>query len=313
MPGPASGPPHTGRAELNAQCVECHPTQADQWRGSLHQRSFVDEDFAHAFARERRPFCRSCHAPEADPGSPPTRALAELGVGCVTCHAPAGAGLPRDAVLASPSSGPTTPAPHPVLRRAAFASAAACAGCHEFTASRSSDLQMQATVTEHRASAFADHSCQSCHMPQTEDGGRAHGFPASRDPRMLRAAIQASAERHGDRVAVSLTLGAVGHAVPTGDMFRRVVVELCEPDDPQFPIDRRILGRRFRGRSTSARRQVADDRLGMPDAPSSVVLSAPDHSGEPLLWRVVYERADVVSAGHEPELFDRIVVAEGRV
>ncbi len=313
MPGPASGPPDPGRAELNAQCVQCHPAQADQWQGSLHQRAFVDEDFAHAFARERRPFCRSCHAPEADPAAAPTPALAELGVSCVTCHVPPSAGLPRDAVLASPRSTPAAPAPHPVLRRSTFASADACAGCHEFTASRSPDLQMQSTVTEHRASAFADRSCQSCHMPPTSTGGRAHGFPASRDPRMLRAAIQATAEREGDRVMVSLELGAVGHALPTGDMFRRLVVELCEPDDPMFPLARRILGRRFGGRSAPARRQIADDRLGMPGAPSTIVLTAPDHAHETLLWRVVYERADVTSPGDEPELFDRIVVAHGRV
>lgn len=309
MPGPSRGPLAAGRVELNAECVHCHEQQARQWEGSLHQRSFIDEGFQTAFARERRAFCRGCHAPEADPSGAPPRAQAKLGVACVTCHVPEGAGLATDAVLAAPGPG-RGPSPHPLVRSRAFGEAEACASCHEFRSPRS-PIELQTTVAEHRRSALADEPCQSCHMP-VRDGFRAHGFPASRDPSVLREAVRASAEREGaDGVAVILLPGRVGHAVPTGDLFRRLVVELGVRGDDGFEVlDQRALGRHF-ARRGGRREQVRDDRLGMPDAPARIRLRAPEPMGAPLRWRVVYERADTTVPGDPlPPLLGHVVVID---
>src|SRR5689334_7744989 len=89
LPGPFwSAAPR--RAEetvaLNASCEGCHADIAAEWRASQHHVSFTEPFFQRALAIEPMPFCRGCHAPEADPRVPPPPSLAELGVGCITCH-----------------------------------------------------------------------------------------------------------------------------------------------------------------------------------------------------------------------------------
>jgi Cytochrome c554 and c-prime len=316
MPGPAHRVPAAARAAQNQACVTCHPETAAQWEGSLHQRSFTDQDVAIAMAREPRVFCRSCHAPEGDPLAVPSPEAAALGVACVTCHVPVSAELPAGAVLAAPTTDTTVAAPHPVIRDAAFAGTAACGGCHEFTAPRSPRLLMQSTLSEHRGSAFADLSCQSCHMPRDADGRRAHGFAASRDPVMLRAAVHAQAKRTGDEVVVTLTPAAVGHAFPTGDLFRRLAVELGHTDDEGewIEVDARVLTRHIEDHRGSGRVQVADDRPGATSGATRVPLSAPGLAARSLDWRVVYERVDMDHPEDEdPRFFDRVVVAEGQL
>lgn len=312
MPGPGHGPPAVDRAALNATCTGCHADVAGEWDASLHRRSFVDEDVAVAMDREPLPFCRSCHAPEADPRAAPPPAAAAIGVACVTCHVPPRARLPDGAVLAAPGRR-RAPSPHPVVRDEAFASDAACGGCHEFVAPSSPGLMMQSTVTEHRASAFASEPCQSCHMPRAAEGRRAHGFFASRDPAMLRAAVQANAWRTGDDVLLELRPGAVGHAFPTGDPFRRLSVELgVEDEDHAWAVvDAVVLTRHIEDRRGAGRVQVADDRPGASPGPVRVSLRASGRATA-LGWRVVYERVDMDHPQDEdPRLFDRVIVAEG--
>lgn len=316
MPGPARGGPPIDRVVQNHACVACHAEVAREWEGSLHQRSFVDADVAVAMAREPLPFCRSCHAPEADPKAAPPADAAAIGVACITCHAPPKAELAAGAVLAAPRRGPPGESPHPVVRSEAFTAGAACSGCHEFAAPSSPGLMMQSTHTEHRASAFADQSCQSCHMPRGADGRRAHGFPASRDPTMLRAALHATAARTGEGVSVELAPAAVGHAFPTGDLFRRLSVELGyeDGDGAWVELDAVVLTRHIEARRGRGRVQVADDRPGASPGPTRVALQAPGAVARTLGWRVVYERVDMDHPEDEdPRFFDRVIVAEGRL
>lgn len=303
MPGP--GPIDAGhdRAERNAQCESCHPVVAAQWQGSLHRHSFDDDDFATAYAREPKPFCRSCHAPEAA-AQGPTAEIAAVGVGCVTCHVPPAAGLEHGAVLAGPPSAGSGTAPHDIVRTNAFDTAAACAECHEFASPREPQLPMQSTVTEHEGSAFGDVSCQTCHMPRV-DGVVHHGFPASRDPGMLRAAVTVEAVRSSaDEIEIRLEPAAAGHAFPTGDLFRRLVVEVAD--------ERVVLQRRFdvaREGMQWHRVEVADDRLH----DEAIALSFPAPADSTVEWRVVYERADQAFGDREPEVFGRVVLAHGEL
>src|SRR5262249_14537297 len=154
-------------------------------------------------------------APEADANAPVPEPLGAIGTACVTCH------LTGDAVLAAPhaarplsrapaqggaASGPTPrareAAPHRVERDARFAGADACAGCHEcdfpeFGVRRPVE-RMQATIAEHRASAYASFACADCHMPRV-DGPRgphrSHAFAASRSVETIRGAASVRAER----------------------------------------------------------------------------------------------------------------------
>lgn len=324
MPGPARHGPAADRIEQNRECIACHVEIAAQWEGSLHQRSFVDQDVSIALARQPRAFCRSCHAPEANPQTMPSAELGQLGVACVTCHVPPDATLPAAAVLGAPAQGVTTEAPHPVVRSEAFAGTAACGRCHEFAAPREPGVMLQSTLSEHRSSAFAADPCQSCHMPRGRDGRRAHGFAASRDPAMLRSALRTHAWRRGDDVVVELAPGDVGHAFPTGDLFRRLSVELGHDDDGAWTkLDAVVLTRHIETRSGGHNRghsrgrgrvQVADDRPGASPDPTRVPLHAPGLTARTLRWRVVYERVDMDHPeDDDPRIFARVIVAEGHL
>lgn len=306
----APGPSRGGRPEAhvrNAECEACHPEVAREWRGSLHQRAYVDESFARALAREPVAFCRKCHAPEADPAAPAPAELAELGVGCVSCH------VPEDRVLAGPGPGRGA-APHALRREAWFAAPVACASCHEFAFPGQAGALMQATLREHAASAYAATSCVDCHMPRRADGRRDHGFAASRDPEVLRRALTVTASREGSTVRLVLRPGWVGHAMPTGDLFRRLLVEAeVAGDDWQvLAADARALGRSFAAEG-GRRVPVADARVGAAGPePVEVALELGDAAeGRTIRWRLLYERVSFVDDLGAAEVEARTTVAEG--
>jgi len=306
-PGPSRG----GRpdaAARNAACEGCHVEVAREWRGSMHQRAYIDADFAQSLAREPSAFCRGCHAPEADPERPAPAALAQLGVGCVTCH------VPGDTVLAAPRSD-VSKAPHEVLRLPGFAADAACGGCHEFGFPDRPEVAMQGTLREHAASGHAETRCVTCHMPGSPGGRRGHAFAASRDPALLRRALAVRAQRRDESVHIELAPAWVGHAVPTGDLFRRLVVE-AEVADAQWQVlahATRPLGRRFAA-GGGARVPVTDDRVGAHGPTTTqVVLELGDAARDrSIRWRVRYER---VAFGGEDgaEVWNSVTIAGGEL
>jgi len=317
MPGPAPLHRVEDAAARNGECVACHDDIAAEWRASLHRAAYTSRDFQSALRSEPLPFCRGCHAPEADPRRPEPE-LAALGVGCVSCHLPAG-----DAVLSARAVDAADEAAHPVLRAAAFATADACANCHQFTFPdrRPVPEYMQTTVHEHRASTQRDRSCADCHMPRVTgaDGRvhRSHAFTGSRDPDGMRAAFTVRASRPAaDRVRLTLDLReeSIGHAFPTGDLFRRLVVVAEVPGDDGRPITTatRYLTRHF----TLSRREVADDRVGAPDLAGGDQLIpfdlGPPAIGREIRWRVAYERVAFPRASNDDaEVEASIIVATG--
>jgi hypothetical protein len=270
------------RVAANVRCESCHTEIAEQWRGSLHRASFTDDAFTRALAREPDPFCRGCHAPEANPIAPEAD-RASIGVACVTCH-----GTDHASMKTKP--------------------ARACESCHEFDFpdgdARTHPLAMQKTATEHESGPFASTSCVDCHTP--------HRVSASRDVAMLRAAVEIDAQRVDGGVEIVLaTSQAIGHAFPTGDLFRRISV-FVEADGvvPQV----RRLGRRFAMREeipgVPIRVEIADDRS---DADAPRVVFFPLVAAPVARWRVVYERVAFPkpSAPLEAEVDGSIVVAAG--
>ena len=193
---PQPGPPEPGYDPIavNAACIDCHRAIGEENAASFHGQAHVDPIYQAALAIEPLPFCRACHAPEADPRQPVSAALGALGVTCTSCHWSQGsvlAGLASEGRAADPHRGLVAA---PVVRSEDFAGPAACAGCHEFNfpdgRHRARPELMQSTISEHRQSPFAEVGCGSCHMPtvKTPSGGhRSHAFASSRDPRTLRA------------------------------------------------------------------------------------------------------------------------------
>lgn len=276
MPGPATGPRDPARAARNAECVLCHAGIAGEHAASLHAASFTDASFQRGYVLEPADFCRGCHAPEADPRVEPEGFARTHGVACVTCHDPDD----RGAVLASRASGQ---APHAVVPVADLGTRA-CVACHEFAfpgAELRATSMMQRTVTEH---AEVTTACASCHMPPDEDGQPGHRFGASRDAGLLaRSVVVAPTRLDDERVAFALTAQGVGHAFPTGDLFRRLVLRVRSV---RGVVIEEPFGRSFRAHD-GVRHEVRDRRL----APrQSVILAARAGAA----WQLVYQRVTSV-------------------
>jgi len=311
------GAPHASPSAVatvhaqNADCLGCHAAIAAEWAGSEHRSSFVDDAFTRAHAIEPLPFCRGCHAPTASSKSMPSELAADMGVACTSCHVIDGA------LHAAPGDGD---GPHALVRTTAFASADACARCHQFdfpdTALRLAPEPMQLTVTEHASSRFAQVACATCHMPWAGQGEmlhRSHGFAASRDPAVVRSAVVvAGARPRATTIAVALAPGIVGHAFPTGDLLRRVAVYAQPLGAEAKRAKVRYLARHFARVQDRpgivVRKAVTDDRVGVGEGPRIVELELPGAANEPIAWWVVYERV-----GHPRGRDERAAYVEGGI
>src|SRR5688572_9202237 len=119
MPGPWPVRPKgalVDAVQMNTRCEGCHADIAQEWRDSLHSHAYSNPEFQSALAIEPLPFCRGCHAPEANPVATTDVALQRLGVACVSCHVVDGAVLAAPTEKRSPE--------HALLRSAAFATSA---------------------------------------------------------------------------------------------------------------------------------------------------------------------------------------------
>ena len=269
------------KLEDNARCEGCHADVAAEWRSSLHARSWDDPVFLSAYAIEPLAFCRGCHAPEAplEDASSPAR---HLGVACITCHVPKG-----EAAAGTHLS-----------FKGRGADAEGCASCHQFEFPEPQEAAMQSTVEEHAASPQRDQTCGSCHM-RAHPGERPHKdhtFRVQGDAALLRSALTVSARRGLERtVDVTLIATGAGHAVPTGDMFRRLEVHATAGEGPQVvhatPI---VLSRELEVVMTEhgpRRRQVRDRRVPASGEPAEARLVFPQEVTDlPIRWEVIYRR-----------------------
>jgi hypothetical protein len=288
LPGPED-PRRRGdreiRAALEARCPSCHVTQTTHWQSSQHASAWSSAAFQTAFATEPLPACEACHAPEAQN---------ELEIGCVTCHVEpgeariwtAGEQLEHDRERGCAL---------PISRSPAFAGPQACAACHEFEfpephPSGRTPL-VQSTVAEHAASAASSRSCSSCHMPNE----RSHAFPGAYDPEMLRRSLEIEARREADALVLALRPGIVGHAVPTGDLFRRLEIRIfiLDANGHERLLDRRWLGRRIAPRVGAdglvVYEELVDDRVGPSGQTLRFELDPADRD-RTLRWRIVHQR-----------------------
>jgi hypothetical protein len=291
---------HTRAATPAATCSRCHAEIVNEWAGSEHRAS-DDAVFRAAVRGEAaQAFCKGCHA-------------AETGIGCASCHGEVQVGFWGHGAVTTADSPPR----------------GACAKCHEFEfpGPREHAEKMQSTASEHAASPYTALSCSECHMPRVRDGWfgahRSHAFAEAREPARLRAALAVRAERTGaSRVALTLASKHVGHAYPTGDLFRRLVVEVdaLGPDFSIVASARRDLARHFvdvpsslgpNGERVAAR----DDRV-MPGAASRIELDlGAEARGRPVAWRVRYERVLQLNPRHEADarVESSLVLASGEL
>ena len=300
-----------------AECRECHPEVAAQWQRSRHRAAFQNPDFQRSLAREPTDFCRDCHAPGRVHVPPlPTAEAEALGVACLDCHGGGdtiltGGGEPSDASLA---------APHALTTADDFATQI-CARCHEFEfphdSRQAAGTLMQLTMREHRASPSRDRSCASCHLPNGD-----HSLASTRDDDAIRRAVTVRARRDGDDLLVELTPDEIGHAFPTGDLYRRIEVHAeRQIDGRAIASVTRYLDREWRpwrlrdGRlNRSFDDPLVDDRVVGPTLLRLELDTSPEQPGGELVWWVDYERVDARN-DLEPErstLASEVRLAQGQ-
>jgi hypothetical protein len=200
-------------------CGACHREQHEQWLKSAHATSATNPLFLAAHRREPMQWCVTCHAQ----------------VGCATCH------LREGKVLSSRAPTAAGERAHAMQHEPQLARSEACAACHQFNfpVGRREPVQlgphpMQNTFEEWRASTDA-RQCQGCHGD--------HRMSGAHDVEKLRGAIELTARRVGREARFELKSRGVGHALPTGDPFRRFVVELCVEPSCARPAAAVELGR----------------------------------------------------------------------
>jgi hypothetical protein len=166
-----------------------------------------------------------------------------------------------------------------------------CEGCHQFNfpgdsgagarAVFATDEPMQDTHAEWSMSTAATEGthCQDCHMPwvATADGRRhrSHRFVGGSDLGLLREAVrvEGAAHRAGAHTVLDVTVlpGRIGHAFPTGDLFRRAELVVW-PEGNEARAQTLAMAREFRpvlerdprGRPVFVRRQSLDTRVPPP-------------------------------------------------
>lgn len=216
-------------------CEPCHTEQYAAWSPSRHRHSMDNSIFLDGFAAEPHARCVYCHAPiesqakavlrwrpqvvrERSLASVPRASLAHEGITCVTCHV-------RDGVVMSPNAGASSDV-HPVRFEPKLREASFCANCHEFLGHELvdgktvlTDEKMQTTWSEWLAwrDKGGKDSCQDCHMP-----GKSHAFRGAYDRDYLRGALALSVEREQGKLIAVVASRGVGHAFPTGDVFRHL-------------------------------------------------------------------------------------------
>ncbi len=313
-PGPQGRPAGFEVVLENARCEGCHAEIAEEWRSSLHRASSEDPIFRKAYSVEPAGFCVDCHEPEG---------VASVGTACVTCHVVDGHVVGARARAADGGV-------HAVRAAPWMRTPAACASCHQFDFP-GRKTPMQDTVREHARSSRSAESCQSCHMPRVAGAdGRAHArhdFHVIGDPDMLRraVAVSAAAGPTEDEVVVTLVPAAVGHAFPTGDMFRRLEVRASAVDargevtqvGKSVPLGR-VFSAEDEGGAHTGRRQIADRRVPPPGegAERKAIVRFPKAIGaDRVSWLVAYQRMDDDMArvfGLEPRK-DETVIARGEL
>ncbi len=147
---------------------------------------------------------------------------------------------------------------------------------------------MQRTASEHRASAVAGTPCVTCHMPRVAEPGGGqhvdHRFFASRSAAAVKSAAHVTARREAGLAVFTFTRAGVGHAFPTGDIFRRLRV-VVESDAAKRSV---TLARRSKLEADEG--EAADTRPFADGRDLYVAVVPTDGLTGELRYRVVYER-----------------------
>jgi hypothetical protein len=310
-----------GKQVRSEDCVGCHKRVAAEWRTSQHATASTDPIFSASWQNWPKAWCLNCHMPLAqdqiaafsavpEPAHRVApRALHGEGVGCVACHV-------RDGQVLTPSRPSLTGRLFHALRQEpALGESSFCAGCHQFNFQKHTpnfpfsygEEPLQNTFAEWEGSGAAADGlrCQDCHMPEG-----AHTFPGAHSQALLANSLSVQARKGDEGLELTVSARGVGHRVPTGDPFRRLVVELLEGDEVVY--FHQLL--RKHGRDDESWYLREDTTLPTPttglDSSRSWILAVP---GNPEAWRLWMYYGDKRFEKQLEQEHVRQLVAEGAV
>lgn len=283
-----------GKDLRSEDCLGCHKRVASEWSGSQHATASTNPIFSASWQSWPKAWCLNCHMPLAQDQIAAFSAVPEPahrvaprplhgeGVGCVACHV-------RDGQVLTPSRPSLTGRLFHALRQEpALGESSFCAGCHQFNFQKHTpnfpfsygEEPLQNTYTEWENSGAAADGlrCQDCHMPKG-----AHTFPGAHSQSLLSESLSVQARQGAGGLELTVSAAGVGHRVPTGDPFRRLVVELLEGDEVVY--FHQLL--RKHGRTEESWYLQEDTTLPTPreglDTSRSWTLAVP---GNPDSWRL---------------------------
>jgi len=293
-------------------CRTCHENVYRDWAGTRHAQAWTNPVFREGFLVESQDRCIYCHAPlrkqflEIKSGK--KGILVHEGVTCTACHV-------RDSrIYASDSSGTEF---HPWLQDKTLASPKFCAGCHQFDFNQTINGHaflvpevVQNTYQEwlnYRARG-GQGTCQSCHMP----GGR-HLFAGAHSAETLRKAISIAVSKSSHGYEFKIRSHAVGHRIPTGDLFRHLTLDVARPAGryETVAVIGRVYGISVDSKTGEVRQSLLKDTSMDPFETRDVKVNWKG----PLRFRLVYHFASPrgeLDSRLDPSLL-QTVVASGRI
>ncbi|MCB9744194.1 MAG: hypothetical protein H6741_35020 [Alphaproteobacteria bacterium] len=330
---PLTPEPPPGLSLDAEDCARCHVRVARQWRASGHAGAFSDLDFQVSWSVDPEGWCVQCHLPLAaaqeeaggratlaggdfSGAAPVPGGLSEQGVSCAVCHVRGG-----QVLSAGPPSWKARRA-HPIRQEPRLGEAAFCGGCHQFNLPRRG-LQLgdegfpfaygaaplQDTLSEHANAQVGGQRCQDCHLP----GGR-HSFPGAHDARFVAEALSVQVSSDGQRARVRVQAEGVGHAVPTGDPFRALVLELFRDPDGDEVVGVVKLRRRWAAEGDDWA-LLEDSRVPPPgeEGAPGVREVELEVSAPPVGWRLWMKLSDPALAEALPPERQRLLLLQGPV
>ena len=236
-----------GKLESSKECGNCHKEIYEEWKTTRHRVAFTNELYKESHEREPLTWCVNCHAPmvktNGDLEKIEDRVFTEEGISCIVCH------KRGDKILTAHT--PSKPKEHEYIEVKEMKRSEFCENCHQFNFPvgtgnvphknfKYSNQPMQNTFTEWQMSYFyGKETCQDCHM-QPKEGYKTHFFPGGHNRDYLSKSFSVSLSKVSNSSIKLTVIGKrLGHAFPTGDLFRTLIVKLL--DKKQNEIKRVVL------------------------------------------------------------------------
>ncbi len=260
--------------QTSDKCGKCHEKIYEQWEGSMHAKSTALKDPIHGTfyaavvgdpkaedvrtKKGKYPVCLQCHAPAAaKAGSTKLDAKPAYteGVNCISCHTltkfkgtkKPGGGL-QLGMQAYEYSKTTLQGPmgtvddrdhkkkygqDVVSNAGLMRTSDVCMGCHD-QRNNSNNVSLCQTGSEVDM-AGGSTTCQTCHMPTTDDGITNHAMMGGHMAKMVARGLVLTldASKEGDKIKATVKAqNLLPHAFPTGAPFRNfyIIIDAFDKD-----------------------------------------------------------------------------------